>query len=58
MNFNFDFDAIQKQLEALPKNGTPAEYVSWFAGMIKALISLLSGLFKKDDAETESTTNA
>ncbi len=53
---NLDLSGIQGLLEGMPSDGSPAEYVTWFANMLKAVFELVSGLFssfmkKKDEAE-------
>ena len=56
---DLNFDAIQGLLEKMPKDGSAAEYVSWFASMLKAFFELVSGLFKSftDKAKADETTN-
>ena len=40
-------DAVTDILGNIPQNGTPAEYVSWFAQALSALFSALMEIFGK-----------
>ncbi len=55
---DFDVSAVEGLLNGLPQDGTPAEYVTWFANMLKAVFEIIMNLFKsfgnKDDGETPS----
>ncbi len=40
-------DALTGVIEGIPQNGTPAEYVTWFAQALSALFNALMEIFGK-----------
>ena len=40
-------DALTGVIDGIPQNGTPAEYVTWFAQAISALFKALMEIFGK-----------